>query len=222
VGITQSSANLTTSELIKILNTHYSKTRKEPMTITKDPAQFLLAEYAQLKAEILKRSEFQHQLISIALVALGALVSVGLKESPIAVLAYPMLALFLSAAWIYNDGQIAQLGIYIQYRIEENLIGEGLGWEHAIKADPASPIIGKSIRIAARGILIGSELMAIGLYAASKHDIHLPKREIVLLVVDLVAIFFTFWITRHRHLREQMKKAIQRTQSESPPAVWCG
>jgi len=193
------------------------------MTITKDPVQFLLAEYAQLKAEILKRSEFQHQLISIALVALGALVSVGLKESPIAVLAYPMLAMFLAAAWIYNDGQIAQLGIYIQYRIEERLIGEGLGWEHAIKADPASPIIGKRIRIATRGILIGSELMAIGLYAATKHEIHLPpKREIVLLVVDLVAIFFTFWISRDQHLRAKMTEAIQQTRSESPPAVWCG
>jgi hypothetical protein len=196
---------------------------KETMAITKDPAQFLLAEYAQLKGEILKRSEFQHQLISIALVALGALISVGLKDAPIAVLAYPMLALFLSAAWTYNDGQIAQLGIYIQYRIEENLIGEGLGWEHAIKADPASPVIGKRIRIATRGILIGSELMAIGLYAATKHDIRLPKREIVLLVVDLVAIFFTFWITRNQGLRQKMTKAIQQTKSESPPpAVWCG
>lgn len=189
------------------------------MTITKDPAQFLLAEYAQLKAEILKRSEFQHQLISIALVALGALVSVGLKDSPIAVLAYPMLALFLAAAWMYNDGQIAQLGIYIQYRIEENLIGQGLGWEHAIKGDPASPIIGKRIRIATRGILIGTELMAIGLYAAAKHDIHLPKREIVLLIVDLMAIFSTFWITRHQGLRKTMTEAILKKKSESPPPV---
>ena len=190
------------------------------MTITKDPAQFLLAEYAQLKSEILKRSEFQNQLLSIALVALGALVSVGLKESPIAVLAYPILAMFLAAAWIYNDGQIAQLGIYIQYRIEENLIGEGLGWENALKADPSSPVIGKRVRIATRGILIGSELMAIGLYAATKHDIRLPPiGEIVLLVVDLVAIFFTFRITRDQGLRDEMTKAMRPTKSESPPPV---
>jgi hypothetical protein len=180
------------------------------MIIPRDPAQFLLAEYAQLKAEILKRSEFQHQLISIAFVALGALVSVGLKDAPIAVLAYPMLALFLAAAWIYNDGQIAQLGIYIQYRIEENLIGEGLGWEHAIKADPASPIIGERLRFATRGILIGSELIAIGLYAATKHDLRLPIGEIVLLVVDTVAIALTISITRDQHLREKMTESIQR------------
>lgn len=208
------------------------------MNITKDPMQFLLAEYAQLKAEILKRSEFQHQLISIALVALGALVSVGLKDSPIAVLAYPMLALFLAAAWTYNDGQIAQLGIYIQYRIEEKLIGEGLGWEHAIKADSVSPILGKRIRIATRGILIGTEFMAIVLYAATKHNMrlpvseifrlpigeimNLPKGESVLLLVDLLAIFFTFRITRDQHLRAKMTEAIQQTKSESPPVAWCG
>ncbi len=116
------------------------------MTITKDPLQFLLAEYAQLKGEILKRSEFQHQLISIALVALGALITVGVKDSPAALLAYPMLALFLSAAWSYNDAQIAQLGIYIRYRIEDQLVGEGLGWEHAILSDRASRIIGARIR----------------------------------------------------------------------------
>ena len=182
------------------------------MSITKDPVQFLLAEYAQLKAEILKRSEFQHQLISIALVALGALVSVGLKDAPIAVLAYPMLAMFLASAWTYNDAQIAQLGIYIRYRIEENLIGEGLGWEHAIKADSVSGVIGKRIRIATRGILIGSEFMAIGLYLAARQSIHLPKGEIVLLAVDLVAIFFTFRITRHQRLRAKMKEAIQQTK----------
>ena len=186
--------------------------KKETITIEKDPVQFLLAEYAQLKAEILKRSEFQHQLISIALVALGALVSVGLKDSPIAVLAYPMLAMFLASAWTYNDAQIAQLGIYIRYRIEENLIGEGLGWEHAIKADSVSGVIGKRITIATRGILIGSEVMAIGLYLAARQSIHLSKGEMVLLAVDLVAIFFTFRITRHQGLRAKMKEAIQQTK----------
>src|SRR6266446_5743070 len=118
---------------------------------------FLLAEYAQLRSEILKRSEIQHQLISIALVALGALISVGLKDSPSALLAYPMLAMFLSAGWSYNDIQIAQVGIYIRHRIEERLAGDGLGWEHAIVSDRASKRIGARARLATRGILFGSE-----------------------------------------------------------------
>src|SRR5437667_12350307 len=105
-----------------------------------DPAHhspFYLAEYGQLRAEILKRSEMQHQLISIALVALAALTSIGLKEAPSALLAYPMLAVFLSASWTYNDIQIAQLGIYIRTRLEPRLTGNDRGWEHASVSDRA-------------------------------------------------------------------------------------
>ena len=140
------------------------------------PDDFLLAEYAQLKSEILKRSEFQHQLISIALVALGALAAVGLKDSPSALLAYPMLALFLGAAWSYNDIQIAQLGVYIRYRIEDQLIGQGLGWEHRSGvSESASKEIGALAKFATRGILWGSEFLAIGLYLLKRLSIGWPK-----------------------------------------------
>jgi hypothetical protein len=84
-----------------------------------DPSQFLLAEYRELRSEILKRSELQHQLVSIALVAFGTLAAVGLRDAPSALLAYPMLAAFLATSWAYNDIQIAQLGAYIRYRIEK-------------------------------------------------------------------------------------------------------
>ena len=139
------------------------------------PDDFLLAEYAQLKGEILKRSEFQHQLISIALVALGALAAVGLKDSPSALLAYPMLALFLGAAWTSNGIQISQLGIYIRYRIEKRLIGQYGGWEHrAMVSGTASKEIGALHKLATRGILWGSEFLAIGLYLLKRLTIGWP------------------------------------------------
>ena len=170
------------------------------MNITKDSTQFLLAEYTELKGEISKRTEIQHQLVSIALVALGALITVGVKDSPAALLAYPMLALFLSAAWSYNDIQIAQIGKYIQYRIEENLIGEDLGWEHAIKADLSSKFIGKRIILATRGILLGSEALALGLYLLTRRTIHLPKGEVVLLIFSIAATAATVLMTRNQDL----------------------
>ena len=83
------------------------------MTGTRDPTTFLLAEYDALRGEILKRSEIQHQLLSFSLAALGALMAVGLKDSPSALLAYPILVLFLAVGWVYNDLQIAQIGLYI-------------------------------------------------------------------------------------------------------------
>ncbi len=165
---------------------------------------FLLAEYKELKGEILKRSEIQHQLISIALVSLGALITVGLKDSPSALLAYPMLALFLSAAWSYNDIQIAQLGIYIRYRIEQRLIGHGLGWEHALKADPTSRNIGALAKLGPRGILWGSELLAVGLYLLKKLSLGWPavhpemRGEIVLLILSIGAIAATMMMMRNQ------------------------
>ena len=187
------------------------------MTNTTDPSQFLLAEYGELRGEILKRSEMQHQLISITLVALGALTTIGLRDSPGALLAYPMLALFLAAAWTYNDIQIAQLGIYIRYRIEDQLIGEGLGWEHAILSDRASKQIGSLVKVATRGILWGSEFLAIGLYLLKRLSMGWPtglaerRGEVVLLILAGAALVFTMVFMRKRDgLVAEIVKSIQK------------
>ena len=188
------------------------------------PDDFLPAEYAQLKGEILKRSEFQHQLISIALVALGALAAVGLKDSPSALLAYPMLALFLGAAWSYNDIQIAQLGVYIKYRIEDQLIGQGLGWEHRSGvSESASKEIGALAKFATRGILWGSEFLAIGLYLLKRLSIGWPipaerKGELVLFIMSVAATAFTMRIMRSRDpLVKAMVESMQKPVG-APPA----
>src|ERR1017187_1695989 len=187
------------------------------MTNTTDPSQFLLAEYGELRGEILKRSEMQHQLISITLVALGALTTIGLRDSPSALLAYPMLALFLAAAWTYNDLQIAQLGIYIRYRIEDQLIGGGLGWEHAISSDRASKQIGSLVKVATRGILWGSEFLAIGLYLLKRLSMGWPtglaerRGEVVLLILAGAALVFTMVFMRKRDgLVAEIVKSIQK------------
>lgn len=180
---------------------------------------FLLAEYSQLRSEILKRSEFQHQLISIALVAFGALISVGLRDSPSALLAYPMLAMFLSASWSYNDIQIAQIGIYIRHRIEKKLIDDGLGWEHAIVSDRASKRIGARIKLATRGILLVSQVLALGLYLLNRLSAGFPEDSmerigaIVLLIVAIAAVLFSLVILRNedvlvKEIDECMKKPV--------------
>jgi hypothetical protein len=194
------------------------------MCNTNDPSQFLLAEYKELRGEILKRSEIQHQLISIALVALGGLAAVGLKDSPSALLAYPLLALFLGAAWSYNDIQIAQLGVYIRYRIEDQLIGQGLGWEHRSGvSESASKEIGALAKFATRGILWGSEFLAIGLYLLKQLSIGWPtaaerKGELVLFIASVAATAFTIRIMRSRDplvvaMVESMQKPVV-----APPA----
>jgi hypothetical protein len=194
------------------------------MPKTNDPSPFLLAEYAQLRGEILKRSELQHQLVSIALVAFGTLAAVGLSDSPSALLAYPMLALFLAAAWCYNDIQIAQLGIYIRYRIEDHLLGGELGWEHARLTDRASKQIGSLVKLATRGILWGSECLAIGLYLVKRLSMGWPpaieewRGEIALMVVAGLAVVFTIVIMRNRDpLVDEIVKSMQKPVV-APPA----
>jgi len=194
------------------------------MTITKDPVQFLLAEYAQLKAEILKRSEIQHQLVSITLVALGGLAAVGLKDSPAALLAYPMLALFLGASWSYNDIQIAQIGIYIRYRIEERLVEPPLGWEHRrVPSRIASRHIGALAKFANRGILWGSEFLAIALYLLKRLGLGWPtgrerNAEFVILGLSVLATFCTMRVMRSRDAMVEEIKANMETTAEQRPA----
>jgi hypothetical protein len=194
------------------------------MSNPNDPSEFLLAEYKELRGEILKRSEFQHQLISIALVALGGLAAVGLKDSPSALLAYPMLVLFLAAGWTSNGIQISQIGIYIRYRIEKRLVGPDGAWEHrAIVSGTASKKIGALHKLATRGILLGSEFLAIGLYLLKRLSSGWPipaerKGEVVLLLLSLAAIAFTMWIMRSRdHLVDQIVQSM-RKPVVAPPA----
>lgn len=187
------------------------------MTNSNGTSQFLLSEYKELRGEILKRTELQHQLMSIALVALAALTSVGLKDSPIALLAYPMLALFLSAAWSYHDIQIAQLGRYIRYRIEDQLIGKGLGWENALRVDTTSKRIGARARLSARGILLGSQFLSVVLYLLKRTSLGWPVQykelvgESVILLLGIVAIPLTMNIMGRqdelvKRIDESMKK----------------
>lgn len=173
------------------------------MEKTIDSSAFLLGEYKELRGEILKRSEMQHQLISFALAALGALTAVGLKESPSAFLAYPILALGLAVGWAHNDLQIAQLGMYIKHRIEPQLAGPGLGWQHAISAHPSSRQIGRLAKFATRGVFWLSELLVVFLYLTRRQGdwpgiAQMPSAEDCLLFASLAATAATFWILRNR------------------------
>lgn len=92
---------------------------------------FFLAEYSQLRNEILKRIEIQHQLISLTLVVAGTFLSFGIQENvPAATLfVYPILVLFLAARYADNGIRIGEISEYIQKNIEAHLVGKFHGWE---------------------------------------------------------------------------------------------
>jgi hypothetical protein len=190
-----------------------------------DSSQFLLAEYKELRGEILKRSEIQHQLISFSLAALGALMAVGLKDSPNALLAYPIVTLGLAIGWTYNDLQIAQLGLYIKHRIESRLAALGIGWQHYITSEAASKRIGSLAKLSTRGVFWISEILTIVLYVG-KRQAPWPTTltgvapDDYLLAVSIAAIVLTMWVMRNQdQLVREMESSIQRDGDRPSPAA---
>jgi len=165
-----------------------------------DGSAFLLAEYKELRAEILKRSEMQHQLISFALAALGALVTVGLKEDLSALLVYPIVTLGLATGWAHHDLQIAQLGLYIRHRIEPRLAGPQ-GWEQTISTQVASKHIGRLAKLATRGIFWTSTLLTLLIYVVRRQPQSLRElwsKDALLLSASLLATVCIFVVMRNR------------------------
>jgi hypothetical protein len=144
---------------------------------------FLLAEYAALRDEILKRTEIQHQLISIALIATGTFLAI---QSVTVKLTYPILALFLSIAWVQSDIRIGQLGIYIREQIEGRL--GNIGWEHFLTPKRDLGKIGNLARFASLGILCGTQFLTV---LVSLQATSFSTMDKVLLCLDSLVIILT-------------------------------
>ena len=86
----------------------------------------LLAEYNTLRSEILKRIEIRNTIVFGTLTFAGVLLSFGLT-TPTLALIYPMISMFLAAAWVQSDVLVSELGRYIREELEHPDIG--LQWE---------------------------------------------------------------------------------------------
>lgn len=95
-----------------------------------DKSQFVLAEYAALRAEIIKHVEVQYQLVGFNLLVFGAALSIAVQARSSATASlYPVVALFLSFCWLSATLEIQRCGAYIRDEIEGPL-ANGQGWEH--------------------------------------------------------------------------------------------
>jgi hypothetical protein len=130
-----------------------------PANKAPEPDVFLLAEYAALRAELLKRIELQHQVISLTLIVFGTMLSFGFQtHSSLIVLLYPVLAFFLTASWAHNGRAIVDLATYIRSQVEAAVGGNNLGWEH--RARPPRRLLGRLDFLSVRGIFAGTALLA--------------------------------------------------------------
>jgi hypothetical protein len=175
-----------------------SKVSSPPIHQSKDSTDFLLAEYIALRAEILKRIELQHQLITLSLVATGTFLSVGLQGSPTLILTYPILAMFIGAAWSQSALRISQMGTYIRRRIEEGFLSGELGWEH-MRANTDAPFFGSLSIFMSRGIFVGTQILAV---FAALLKTTFSQADIILFPIDGIAIVITIFLIRRFHIDE--------------------
>ena len=152
---------------------------------------FYLAEYSALRDEIIRRMEWQHQILGLVLAAASAIVSFG---DPSLMLTSPILFLLLSTLWINYDTRIAQLGKYIYNRIELGFVGPPGAWEASSEREGIPEHwgwLGSLERFSARGLLVGSQI-AVVLIGWARTGWSLDNTP--LLSLDLLIVLLTLLI----------------------------
>src|SRR5579859_1346774 len=128
-----------------------------------DSRDFIIAEYNALREEILKLCELQHQIIALALLSFGTLMGVGLQSTNTnssIILIYPVLALFLAAAWLTHAYGIDMLGHYIENHIETHPeVKKSIQWESCSRKTPIPHTL--LAFLAHRGLFPATQLMAL-------------------------------------------------------------
>ncbi len=76
-------------------------------------------------------------MITLAVVAFGAILPVGLQAKNAAIiLIYPLLSLVLGLVWLYKAHSITRIATYLRTVVEARVGQECLGWEHFVQEHP--------------------------------------------------------------------------------------
>lgn len=190
----------------------------DPAHQSSDPAALrfeaaIVAEYTALRIEIVKRMELNHQVISLAIIALGTLLAAGIQAKNAAViLIYPIVTVFLAGVWAYNERRSERIRAYILDRIEARVGQENMGWEHALAAARIARTrhafgwMGGFIGIELVAIIAGLSVAHVNLVAVITHitlnggqGTGWPDTIAILLGVDVVTVVATAVLLRPRH-----------------------
>ena len=194
---------------------HIERKIKKAIIFNKD---FFLAEYKSLRDEILQRISQQTTVIQIAITAWAAILAFALKsESPasnssgesnlpvlrtvLLILVYPLLAHFISYAWIFNNIRIGQLGRYLRKREKQvSKLCNMLSWERYVKSqDTNQPHFflfrGGKIK-PGLAIFPGTQTIAVVTAAIVQAEITwIGRNKFILIGVFIVAILVTIITT---------------------------
>jgi hypothetical protein len=173
--------------------------QRSPTQLNTEDITLVVSEYKALRDEIMKRLEFRYQTVTLILIVSGTFLSVGVQTAvPASVLlVYPLLALFLIAAWAHNGVATLRIARYIREHIE--LKTHGLRWETYLKEEaPHLPQpYGFLGTVSTTGLVLGTQLLAVVL-ALFKGNFTIL--DTVLLVCSLasfiLALFLSWYMTR--------------------------
>ena len=185
------------------LNTPELSSSSQP-SIDRD---FKLAEYKALREEILKRIEFQYQLVSLTLIIAGTMLALGLDPgSPHHILlVFPVIAVCLAGIWAHNIQAPRRISAYIQETIESRFnVG---GWEGTIAKERYTVSWSKGI-LSSGVIFLFTELVAVILGLLKIGDLESVLRDgvlAVLVVCDVVSIVLTLFLIWPTLRRKKLK-----------------
>ena len=159
-------------------------------------ADFLLTQYSALRNEIIKRMELQSQIISLMLIASGALVSFGFQLSlPIPILTTPLLVFFLASFWANHDVRIRHFGRYIRTYIEEAFLEADKGWEGVGGTGGTKYLARPLSLITSPGIFVSVQIFSMGaVLVMQRSGIPLGREEQVFLGIDTLLTLVTLYI----------------------------
>jgi hypothetical protein len=99
-----------------------------------ETTQLLVAEYTCLRSEIVSLTGLQFQIMAVATVAFGAVLSAGFQVRNAAIiLIYPLLSLVLGITWLFKAHLITRIAAYIRVGIEDRVGLQNMGWEHYVQ-----------------------------------------------------------------------------------------
>jgi hypothetical protein len=165
---------------------------------------FFLSECTILHDEINARMAQRGNLFTFTIITAGSLLSLGATTNPRIALFYPVLSLFLAAAWSDEDGKIGALGAYLHDQ-EARYDLDGWSSYHRMRKQKTRLWLGGLQRfvprsllgLATRGIFLSTQVLAI-LVALSQIDKDHPWDIILLLCIAIAATLATAFIIQHK------------------------
>ena len=165
---------------------------------------FFLTECAVLHDEINTRMEQRGNLFTFTIITAGSLLSLGAAANAQIALFYPILSLFLAAAWSDEDGKIGALGAYLH---DQEARYDLYGWaSYHRPRKKRTGLLGRLqklyptslLSLATRGVFLSTQALAIlvGVTNAISHNQMATTWP--LLSVALLAMILTAFVIRHK------------------------